>query len=92
MSQFFNYTKSFPEKFPHAASCAVVLTYIHYHVSDKQLVGSCSLTQGVPSLVLPDDREGWDGVWGGGKSQEGGGICLLMTDSHSYTTETNTTL
>ena len=55
-------------------------------------MGSCSLTQGVPSLVLSDDLEGWDGVWGGRKSQEGGDICILMTDSHSYTTETNTIL
>ena len=55
-------------------------------------MGSCSLTQGVPSLVLSDDLEGWDGVWGGRKSQEGGDICILMTDSLCCMAAANTIL
>ena len=33
--------------------------------------------------------KGWDGVEGGREVQEGGGTCILMTDSHCYTAETN---
>ena len=34
--------------------------------------------------------KGWDGVEGEREIQEGGDICLLMTDSHCYTAETST--
>ena len=37
------------------------LTYIHYHMQNRQLVGSCSIAQEL-SLVPCDDLEGWDRV------------------------------
>ena len=42
--------------------------------------------------MLCDNLEGWDGVGGGRKVQEGGDMCILMTDSHCYMSEINTTL
>ena len=44
------------------------------------------------NLVLCDNLEGWDGVGGGREVQEGGGIYILMADSHCCMAETNTTL
>ena len=44
-------------------------------------MGSCSLTQGVPSLVLSDDLEGWDREGDGREVRERGDICILMADS-----------
>ena len=39
-------------------------------------------------MALYDDPEGWgDGSW---KAQEGGDICISMTDSHHCTIEINT--
>ena len=34
--------------------------------------------------------KGWDGVEGGREVPEGGGICILMIDSHCYAAETST--
>ena len=42
--------------------------------------------------MLCVDLEGWDGAWGGREAQEGGDICIIMTDLHCCTAETNTTL
>ena len=39
--------------------------------------------------MLCDDLEGWVGE---GKAQEGGDKLIVMTDSHYYMAETNTTL
>ena len=30
--------------------------------------------------MLCDDLSEWDGAWGGRKLQEGGDICILITD------------
>ena len=43
-------------------------------------------------LGLCDNVEGWDGVGGGRELQEGGDICIFMTDSCWYMAETNTIL
>ena len=43
-------------------------------------------------LVLCDDPEGWDAMGGGREAHEGGDICILMADSHSYMVESNTTV
>ena len=43
------------------------------------------------SSVLCDDLEGWD-EGGGREEQEGGGICIHISDSHCCTAETNITL
>lgn len=40
--------------------------------------------------MLSDDLEGWD-VGGWEEAQDGGGICIFMTDSHCMA-ETNTML
>ena len=42
--------------------------------------------------MLCDDLEGGDGVGGGREVQEGGDICILMSDSHYCKAETNTAL
>ena len=42
--------------------------------------------------MLCDNLEGWDGVGGGGKGQEGGDICIAMADSWWCMVETNTIL
>ena len=42
--------------------------------------------------VLCDSLEGWDGVRGGRKAQEGGGMCILMADSPCCMEEANTIL
>ena len=42
--------------------------------------------------MLCDDLEGGDGVGGGREVQEGGDICILMSDSHCCMAETNITL
>ena len=42
--------------------------------------------------MLCDNLEGWVGVRGEREVQGGGDICILMTDSHCCTTETNITL
>ena len=53
------------------------------------LVGSCCVIRELNSSVLCDSlRVGW---WGGREVQEGGDICILMSDSHCCTTEINTT-
>ena len=39
--------------------------------------------------VICDNIEGWDGVEGEREVQEGGDICIPMTDSCWYTAETN---
>ena len=39
--------------------------------------------------MLYDDLKGWDG--GGREAQEGKDVCILIADSHYYTTEANTT-
>ena len=41
--------------------------------------------------MLCDNLEGWDGVGGGGKGQEGGDICIFTADSCCCMAETNTT-
>ena len=46
---------------------------IHYHVSDRQLGGSCYVTL-EPSLPLCDDLEGWDGGKAGRLKREG--VCV----------------
>ena len=38
--------------------------------------------------MLCDNLGRWDGVGGGREVQEGGDICILMVDSHSYMAET----
>ena len=40
--------------------------------------------------MLHDNLEGLDGVGGGRQVQEGGGICILIADSHCCRAETNT--
>ena len=42
--------------------------------------------------MLCDDLEGGDGVGGRREVQEGGNICILMSDSHCCMAETNITL
>ena len=42
--------------------------------------------------MLCDNLVGWDGVGGGREVQEGGDICISMTDSCCYLAETNTIL
>ena len=42
--------------------------------------------------MLCDNLERWDGVGDGMEFQEGGDVCILMTDSHCHMAETNTTL
>ena len=44
---------------------------------------------GSSNPVLCDNLEGWDGVRGGRKAQEGGDICMPMADSCSYMAEVN---
>ena len=43
-------------------------------------------------LGLCNNLEESDGVGGGREVQEGGDICILMTDSHYYMVEANSTL
>ena len=45
-----------------------------------------------PSSALSDNLEGWDGVGGGRKVQEGGEMCIPTADSCCYMAETNTRL
>ena len=42
--------------------------------------------------MLCDNLEGWDGVGGQREVQEGGDICITMTDSCCCMAETNTIL
>ena len=42
--------------------------------------------------MLCDNLEGWDGVGGGRKVQEGGDMCVPVADSCWYMAETNTTV
>ena len=42
--------------------------------------------------MLCDNLEEWDGVGGGREVREGGGMCVLMADSHCCMAETNTAL
>ena len=42
--------------------------------------------------MLCDSLEGWDGVGGGRKVQEGGDICVCTADPHWYMIAINTTL
>ena len=42
--------------------------------------------------MLWDNIEGCDGAGGGQEVQEGGDICIPMTDSHQCMAETNTIL
>ena len=62
----------------------VVLTYVHYHVDNGDLVRSCCVTQGAQSGAL------WDGMGEGRETQQGGDRC--MSDSSCCTAETNITL
>ena len=43
--------------------------------------GNLLYDAGSSKPVLCDNLEGWDGVRGGRKFQEGGDICMPMTDS-----------
>ena len=43
-------------------------------------------------ILLCDNLEGWDGVGDGKEVQEGGDICIPMTDSHRCMAEINITL
>ena len=43
-------------------------------------------------MALCDDLEGCDGGREGGEAQEGGDVCIVMTDSSCCSAETNTTL
>jgi len=47
---------------------------------------------GSSNPVLYNNLEGWDGVGGGKKVQEGGDMHTLMANSCSYMAETNTIL
>ena len=64
-------------------------TCIHYHVWNRQLVGSCFIAHGAQLRALRWPR----GVrWGEGKGSSGGGhICTRITDLPWRTGETNTT-
>ena len=64
-------------------------TCIHYHVWNRQLVGSCFIAHGAQLRALWWPR----GVrWGEGKGSSGGGhICTRITDLPWCTAETNTT-
>ena len=42
--------------------------------------------------MLCDDLECWDWGWGGREFQEGGDICIHISDSLHCTAETNSTL
>ena len=42
--------------------------------------------------VICDNLEGWGGVGGGREIQEGGDVCIPMTDSCCCMAETNTIL
>ena len=49
-------------------------------MENRQLVGICCMTQGAQIGALGQPRGG-DGVGGGKKAQEGGGICIPVADS-----------
>ena len=67
----------------------VALKYIHYHVENRHLVGSCCLTEGAQPGALWQAR----GVgWGGREVQEGGNICMPVADPHWCMAETNAAL
>ena len=58
--------------------------------TDSQL--EFAIWQGSSNLVLSDSLECWDGVGGGRGFQEGGDICIPMTDSCWCMAKTNTML
>ena len=61
--------------------------HAHYHVYNRQPVGTCCMAQGVhPGALGPPG-----GVGGGREVQEEGGACTPMADS-CCTAETNTIL
>ena len=61
----------------------VALTYIHYHVLNREL-GEAAVAREVSS-VLRDNLEGWDGgVVGGRLKTEGINIYTLTADSHEH--------
>ena len=65
-------------------------THIRY-MSNREPVGSCCVAQEL-SLVLCDNREGWEAMRGSGEVQEGRDICVLVADSCCCMEEANTIL
>ena len=58
-------------------------------MENRQLVGSCCLTEGAQPGALWQAR----GVgWGGREVQEGGNVCMPVADSRWCMAETNTAL
>jgi len=65
------------------------LKYIHYHVWNRWLMGSCCITQEAqPGALWWPRGVGWEG---GMEAQDRGVICTLMASSHCCTAETDTT-
>ena len=56
----------------------VALTYVHYHVSSRQLVGSCCISQGAQLGALERPR-GWDE---GQREAHGGGAYVYIKLIH----------
>ena len=64
-----------------------ILTCVRQRASGKLLCGHRELSPG-----LCDNLEGWDGVPGWGKVEEGGDRCVLVADSRCFMAEANTIL
>ena len=65
------------------------LKYIHYHVWNRWLMGSCCITQEAqPGALWWPRGVGWEG---GREAQDRGVIYTLMASSHCCTAETGTT-
>ena len=59
----------------------VALAYIHYHVKNRSLVGSCCAAKGA-QLVLCDDLGG-GAEWGDGREIQQGGEIYIYTYTHT---------
>ena len=65
--------------------------HLHYHMQKRQPMGICCLSQGTQTSLC-NNLEGWDGEGSGREGQEGGDICVPMTDSCGCMAESNTIL